>query len=191
MLLSELPNRMTGIATCRQSRMRRRYENRHPRRQRADRLRACSIFSRAGPQRNRAEPRSQTCSMAGSAVDARTPGPWISALENSEVCINLTGRSVNCRYHAENRRAMYDSRIVSTQLLGQKIHRISGSMRAPRPFIGTRSTVRWMRQQENSVATNLARPRPGISPSKLQKTGRRLSSQRKHRVPARSPYAVP
>ncbi len=54
-------------------------------------------------------------------MDARTPGPWISALENSEVCINLTGRSVNCRYHAENRRAMYDSRIVSTQLLGHVI----------------------------------------------------------------------
>jgi uncharacterized protein (TIGR01777 family) len=49
--------------------------------------------------------------------DAETEGPWTAALEQSDICINLTGRSVNCRYHVENRRQMYDSRIVSTKLL--------------------------------------------------------------------------
>ena len=54
--------------------------------------------------------------------DARTDGAaWTSALEESEVCINLTGRSVNCRYYGENRREMYDSRIVSTRLLNDVI----------------------------------------------------------------------
>jgi len=53
--------------------------------------------------------------------DASTTGPWISALEKSDVCVNLTGRSVNCRYHARNRREMYDSRIVSTRLLNQVV----------------------------------------------------------------------
>jgi hypothetical protein len=53
--------------------------------------------------------------------NARTDGAWASALEESDVCVNLTGRSVNCRYYAENRREMYDSRIISTQLLNSVI----------------------------------------------------------------------
>lgn len=53
--------------------------------------------------------------------DARTDGAWTSALEESDVCINLTGRSVNCRYYGENRREMYDSRIDSTRLLNNVI----------------------------------------------------------------------
>jgi hypothetical protein len=53
--------------------------------------------------------------------DAQTDGPWTAALEQSDICINLTGRSVNCRYHPENRRQMYDSRIVSTRLLNDVI----------------------------------------------------------------------
>ncbi len=53
--------------------------------------------------------------------DAETEGPWTAALEQSDICINLTGRSVDCRYHAENRRQMYDSRIVSTTLLNDAI----------------------------------------------------------------------
>ncbi len=53
--------------------------------------------------------------------DGMTPGDWISELEGSDVCINLAGRSVNCRYTAENRRAIYESRIRSTGLLNQVI----------------------------------------------------------------------
>jgi uncharacterized protein len=53
--------------------------------------------------------------------DAQTVGPWTAALEQSDLCINLTGRSVNCRYYTENRRQMYDSRIVSTRLLNDVI----------------------------------------------------------------------
>jgi NAD dependent epimerase/dehydratase family enzyme len=30
--------------------------------------------------------------------DAQTVGSWTDALEQSDVCINLTGRSVDCRY---------------------------------------------------------------------------------------------
>jgi uncharacterized protein len=53
--------------------------------------------------------------------DGETEGPWTAALEQSDICINLSGRSVDCRYHAENRRQMYDSRIVSTRLLNDVI----------------------------------------------------------------------
>lgn len=53
--------------------------------------------------------------------DGENPGPWTEYLEGADVCINLAGRSVNCRYHAANRAAIYNSRINSTRLLGQVI----------------------------------------------------------------------
>lgn len=62
------------------------------------------------------------------------PAPWrtmnwegVSELEGADVCINLAGRSVNCRYTAANRRAIYDSRIDSTVLLQKAIE----SMNSP------------------------------------------------------------
>jgi uncharacterized protein (TIGR01777 family) len=59
--------------------------------------------------------------------DGQTPGPWTDYLEGADVCINLTGRSVNCRYTQDNRVEIYNSRIVSTRLLGEVI----GSLRSP------------------------------------------------------------
>lgn len=53
--------------------------------------------------------------------DGKTRGPWIDVLNGCHVCINLAGRSVNCRYNAEHRREIYDSRIDSTRLLGEVI----------------------------------------------------------------------
>ena len=57
--------------------------------------------------------------------DGKSPGPWAEALEGSDVCINLAGRSVNCRYHAANRAAIYDSRIDSTRVLNQVIRHLN------------------------------------------------------------------
>jgi uncharacterized protein (TIGR01777 family) len=53
--------------------------------------------------------------------DGLTVGPWIAELEHSDVCINLAGRSVNCRYNQANRDAIYNSRILSTQILNSVI----------------------------------------------------------------------
>src|SRR5208337_5292208 len=53
--------------------------------------------------------------------DGENAGPWTEYLEGADVCINLAGRSVNCRYDAANRQAIYDSRIKTTRLLGQVI----------------------------------------------------------------------
>jgi uncharacterized protein len=53
--------------------------------------------------------------------DGLTRGPWVTELEDSDVCINLAGRSVNCRYNSANRRAIFDSRVLSTQVLNQVI----------------------------------------------------------------------
>ena len=51
---------------------------------------------------------------------------WAMELEDADVVINLAGRSVNCRYNAENRREILESRIRTTELLGEalsKLHR--------------------------------------------------------------------
>ena len=53
--------------------------------------------------------------------DGRTAGDWIADLEQSDVCINLAGRSVDCRYTAANRRAIIDSRMESTRLLNEVV----------------------------------------------------------------------
>jgi uncharacterized protein len=50
-------------------------------------------------------------------------GDWTQAIEDSDVVINLAGRSVNCRYNAANRRAIKNSRIIATGLIGQAISR--------------------------------------------------------------------
>ena len=55
------------------------------------------------------------------AWDGATPGAWIADLERSDVCINLSGRSVNCRYSEANRTAIRESRVGSTQLLNEVI----------------------------------------------------------------------
>src|SRR5713101_3626119 len=53
--------------------------------------------------------------------DAETVGAWAAEIDGADVVINLAGRSVNCRYHAENRRQIKESRISSTRALGQAI----------------------------------------------------------------------
>ncbi|MGO9435733.1 MAG: TIGR01777 family oxidoreductase [Terracidiphilus sp.] len=53
--------------------------------------------------------------------DGENLGPWTEHLEGADVCINLAGRSVNCRYHPANRQAIYDSRIHTTRLLSRVI----------------------------------------------------------------------
>ena len=53
--------------------------------------------------------------------DGATEGAWTETLEDADVCINLAGRSVNCRYTAENCAEIYNSRIGTTRLLNRVI----------------------------------------------------------------------
>ena len=49
--------------------------------------------------------------------NARTAGDWKTILEGADVLINLTGKSVDCRYTEKNKREIYSSRIDSTKAL--------------------------------------------------------------------------
>jgi uncharacterized protein len=53
--------------------------------------------------------------------DGVTVGEWRKELEGARAVINLAGISVNCRYHARNRKRMLDSRLESTRVLGEAI----------------------------------------------------------------------
>jgi len=53
--------------------------------------------------------------------DAKTLGEWKNWVENSDVLINLTGKSVDCRYTEKNKKEIYSSRIDSTKVLQQAV----------------------------------------------------------------------
>lgn len=55
--------------------------------------------------------------------NAKDLGDWQMALENTEAVVNLTGKSVDCRYTETNKKVIYKSRIESTALLGLAINR--------------------------------------------------------------------
>ncbi|HET8964459.1 MAG TPA: NAD-dependent epimerase/dehydratase family protein, partial [Chitinophagales bacterium] len=44
-----------------------------------------------------------------------------NALENSDMLINLAGKSVNCRYNKKNREEILKSRTETTKVLGEAI----------------------------------------------------------------------
>jgi uncharacterized protein (TIGR01777 family) len=61
--------------------------------------------------------------------DGETLGDWETELEGADVVINLAGQSVNCRYTAENRHIIIDSRVKSTRIVGQAIAETSNAPR--------------------------------------------------------------
>jgi hypothetical protein len=51
----------------------------------------------------------------------RDLGTWTNAIDGADIVINLAGRNVNCRYTSANRREILESRIRSTQVVGEAI----------------------------------------------------------------------
>jgi uncharacterized protein len=57
--------------------------------------------------------------------DGRTLGPWVAHLNRARAIVNLAGKSVNCRYTAENRREINESRVNSVSAIGEAIRACS------------------------------------------------------------------
>ena len=55
------------------------------------------------------------------AWDGATLGRWQREIDGCDVVLNLSGRSVNCRYTAANRHEIMQSRVLSTRVVGQAI----------------------------------------------------------------------
>src|SRR6185436_8239320 len=55
--------------------------------------------------------------------DGRTLGDWARTVDGASAIVNLTGRSVNCRYSHQNRREIIDSRVNSVRVIGEAVRR--------------------------------------------------------------------
>jgi uncharacterized protein (TIGR01777 family) len=64
--------------------------------------------------------------------DGRTVGAWKFELEGAEAVINLTGKSVDCRYTSRNRAEILNSRVDSTRAIGLAI---GGCAKPPRVWL--------------------------------------------------------
>lgn len=53
--------------------------------------------------------------------NAKELGGWRNEFEGAYAVINLTGKSVDCRYNQKNKDAIYSSRIDSTNIIGEAI----------------------------------------------------------------------
>ncbi len=70
--------------------------------------------------------------------DAESLGEWVRELEGATAVVNLTGRSVDCRYTEANRRLILDSRVNSTRVIGGAIAQCQGP---PRVWLNSSSAT--------------------------------------------------
>jgi len=73
----------------------------------------------------------------------------IEALEDSDIVVNLAGKSVDCRYNERNRNAILSSRTETTQLIGEAIQ---ACQKPPRLWINS-STATIYRHAEDRPMT--------------------------------------
>lgn len=53
--------------------------------------------------------------------DGKNPGDWINETDGADIIINLTGKSVNCRYNAGNKKEILDSRLNAVKAIGMAV----------------------------------------------------------------------
>ncbi|PCI94048.1 MAG: TIGR01777 family protein [Flavobacteriales bacterium] len=56
--------------------------------------------------------------------DGKTMTDWVNCLDGAEILINLTGKSVDCRYTEENKKMILSSRVDATKVLGEAINQL-------------------------------------------------------------------
>lgn len=56
--------------------------------------------------------------------DGASLGDWVSEFDGADVIINLAGRNVNCPYTPQNKKAILESRIHSTRVVGEAIQQV-------------------------------------------------------------------
>jgi uncharacterized protein (TIGR01777 family) len=66
-------------------------------------------------------PKPRTDGVREVAWDGETVGDWAAELEGAEAVVNLSGKSVDCRYTANNRKLLIESRTQPTRAIGQAI----------------------------------------------------------------------
>ena len=103
--------------------------------------------------------------------DGVHPGSWMIELENADALINLAGRSVNCRYTARNRQAIYASRLQSTVVLGQAI---AACASPPRVWLNSSSATIYRHAEDREMDEATGEIGSGFSVDVCQKWERAL-----------------
>jgi uncharacterized protein len=83
-------------------------------------------------------PRARNDAAKEIAWDAKSIGDWTKWIDGAEVVINLTGKSVDCRYNKKNRHAIISSRVDSTRVIGEAISKCKSP---PRVWLNSSSAT--------------------------------------------------
>ncbi|MEQ9279236.1 MAG: TIGR01777 family oxidoreductase [Balneola sp.] len=67
--------------------------------------------------------------------DGKTKGDWVKEIDNTDVIINMAGKSVDCRYTELNKSQILNSRIHSTSILNEAVSEVS-----KKPFLWINSS---------------------------------------------------
>ncbi|WP_079242386.1 TIGR01777 family oxidoreductase [Chryseobacterium indologenes] len=78
--------------------------------------------------------------------NAQTISEWKNNLEKADVLINLTGKSVDCRYHEKNKQEIYSSRINSTRILQKAVDQCSHK---PKVWLNASSATIYVHSEKN------------------------------------------
>ncbi len=77
--------------------------------------------------------------------DAATEGDWETCLVDTDVLINLTGKSVNCRYTELNKQEIINSRVNATQVLQVAVNKLQ---KKPKLWINASAAAIYGQSQE-------------------------------------------
>lgn len=80
--------------------------------------------------------------------DGETMGTWAREFDGADAVINLAGRSVNCRYNAENKGQILDSRVQTTRLIGRAM---AESKSPPRVWLNAASATIYRDARQNAM----------------------------------------
>ena len=57
--------------------------------------------------------------------DGETKGDWVQELEGTDALINLSGKSIQCRFTEKNKKELLESRLFPTRVLGEGIQELN------------------------------------------------------------------
>ena len=77
--------------------------------------------------------------------DGETKGDWPVVLEGADLLINLSGKSVNCRYTPKHKEEIYTSRLKSTKVLCEAVLALK---QPPKVFIQSSSATIYQHSEE-------------------------------------------
>jgi len=92
--------------------------------------------------------------------DGKTPGEWVKELEGSDVLINLTGKSVDCRYNEKNKKEIISSRVNATKVLGEAINKLADP---PKVWLNSASATIYRHAEDKAMDEYTGEPGTGFS----------------------------